>query len=250
MSELKKVYWIWYREVLRFWREKSRIVASLAAPLLWLWIFGSGMRAVTVPGAQDYQAFLFPGIIGMAILFTSIGSGVSVIWDREFGFLKEILVAPVSRSSVVFGKALGGGTAALIQGVILLPLSFLVGVQLPALSYLAYIPLMIIISVGLVSIGLAIAAFVESMESFHMIMSFAMMPMFFLSGALFPLTMAPEWLRWVSYINPLTYGVDVLRWATFSGWQTLIPAHIEIIILIAFAFVMILFCARMFNRKK
>ncbi|MFC1845922.1 ABC transporter permease [Chloroflexota bacterium] len=250
MSELNKVYWIWYREVLRFWREKSRIVASLAAPLLWLLIFGSGMRTIAVPGAQDYQAFLFPGIIGMTILFTSIASGVSVIWDREFGFLKEILVAPVSRSSVVLGKAIGGGTIAVIQGIILLPLSFLVGVHLPPLTYLAYIPLMIIISVGLVSIGLAIAAFVESMESFHMIMSFAMMPMFFLSGALFPLTMAPEWLRWVSYINPLTYGVDILRWATFSGWETLIPAYIEIIILIGFAFIMILLCSRLFNIKK
>jgi len=250
MSEINKVYWIWYREVLRFWREKSRIVASLATPLLWLLIFGSGMRTIAVPGTQDYQAFLFPGIIGMSILFTSIASGVSVIWDREFGFLKEILVAPVSRSSVVLGKALGGGIAALIQGIILLPFSFLVGVHLLPLSYLVYIPLMIVISVGLVSIGLAIAAFVESMEAFHMIMSFAMLPMFFLSGALFPLTMAPEWLRWVSYINPLTYGVDILRWATFSGWETLIPAYIEIIILIGFALGMILFCSRLFNVKK
>ena len=225
-------------------------MASLAAPLLWLLIFGSGMRTIAVSGAQDYRAFLFPGIIGMTILFTSIASGVSVIWDREFGFLKEILVAPVSRSSVVLGKAIGGGTIAVIQGIILLPLSFLVGVYLPPLTYLMYIPLMIIISVGLVSIGLAIAAFVESMESFHMIMSFAMMPMFFLSGALFPLTIAPEWLRWVSYINPLTYGVDILRWATFSGWETLIPAHIEIIILVGFAFIMILICSRLFSIKK
>ena len=250
MNEFNKIYWIWYREVLRFWREKSRIIASLATPLLWLLIFGSGMRAVAVPGAQDYQDFLFPGIIGMTILFSSIASGVSVIWDREFGFLKEILVAPVSRSSVVLGKAIGGGTIAVIQGIILLPFSFLVGVHLPPLTYLTYIPLMIIISVGLVSIGLAIAAFVESMESFHMIMSFVMLPMFFLSGALFPLTMAPEWLRWVSYINPLTYGVDTLRWATFSGWETLIPPVIEIIILVGFASGMILLCSRLFNIKK
>ena len=250
MSELRKVYWIWYREVIKFWREKTRIISSVVTPLLWLLIFGSGMRAVAIPGTDNYQAFLFPGVVGMTLLFTSVASGVSVIWDREFGFLKEILVAPVSRSAMVLGKVLGGGTSALFQGVILLPLSFLVGVQLSPVSVLLFIPVMIITAIGLVSIGLAIAAFVESMEAFNLIMSFAIMPMFLLSGAFFPLNSAPVWLRGLSYINPLTYGVDVLRWATFSGWNSLLPPYVEVIILVVFAVAMIFLCARLFSMKK
>lgn len=250
MSELRKVYWIWYREVIKFWREKTRIISSVVTPLLWLLIFGSGMRAVAIPGTDNYQAFLFPGVVGMTLLFTSVASGVSVIWDREFGFLKEILVAPVSRSAMVLGKVLGGGTSALFQGVILLPLSFLVGVQLSLVSVLLFIPVMIITAIGLVSIGLAIAAFVESMEAFNLIMSFAIMPMFLLSGAFFPLNSAPVWLRVLSYLNPLTYGVDVLRWATFSGWDSLLPPYVEVIILVVFAAAMILLCARLFSMKK
>jgi ABC-2 type transport system permease protein len=250
MIEFRKIYWIWYRDVLRYWREKTRIITSLVTPLLWLLIFGSGMRAVEMPGLGNYQAFLFPGVLGMTLLFTSISAGISVIWDREFGFLKEILVAPVSRSSIVLGKALGGATSALVQGIILLPLSYLVGANLSFLSMLVYIPLMIIIAVGLVSIGLTIAAFVESMESFNMIMSFAIMPMFLLSGAFFPMNAAPQWLRLISYIDPLTYGVDILRWATFSGWETLLPPYIEIIILVVFAVVLIYLCGRLFGRQK
>lgn len=250
MSELRKVYWIWYREVIKFWREKTRIISSVVTPLLWLLIFGSGMRAVAIPGTDNYQAFLFPGVVGMTLLFTSVASGVSVIWDREFGFLKEILVAPVSRSAMVLGKVLGGGTSALFQGVILLPLSFLVGVQLSLVSVLLFIPVMIITAIGLVSIGLTIAAFVESMEAFNLIMSFAIMPMFLLSGAFFPLNSAPVWLRGLSYINPLTYGVDVLRWATFSGWNSLLPPYVEVIILVVFAVAMIFLCARLFSMKK
>ncbi|HEX76128.1 MAG TPA: ABC transporter permease [Dehalococcoidia bacterium] len=250
MSELKKIHGIWHREVIRFWREKSRIISSLITPILWLLIFGTGMRVIEMPGIQNYQSFIFPGIVGMTLLFTSVWSGVSVIWDREFGFLKEILVAPVSRSSLVIGKALGGGTSALLQGFILLPLSPLVGIQLTPCSFLLLVPLMILISVGLVSIGLMIASFMESMEGFNLIMSLVVMPMFFLSGALFPLTSSPDWLKMLSYIDPLTYGVDALRWATFSGANPLLPAYIEILILVAFAVAMISLCSYTFSIKK
>ena len=250
MSEIRKIYWIWYRDVLRFWREKSRIISSLAMPLLWLVIFGSGMRAVPVQGTENFQEFLFPGIVGMSLLFTSIMSGISVIWDREFGFFKEIMVAPVARSSVVIGKALGGSTSALLQGIILLPLSYLIGLHLSWLSILIYLPLMVLIAVGLVSIGLVIASLIDSMEAFNLIMSFVIMPIFFLSGALFPLTSAPGWLRGVSYVNPLTYGVDLLRWASFGSWETILPVHYEIFILVAFAAAMILICSYTFNVKK
>jgi len=204
MSDLRKIYGLWHREVLRYWREKSRILSSLILPLLWLVVFGSGLRGIPVAGGLTYQTYIFPGILGMTLLFTSVFSGVSVIWDREFGFLKEILVAPVSRTTIVLGKALGSGTSALIQGTLLLPLSYLVGVHLPPLSILILIPTMVLISIGLVSVGLLIASLMTSMEGFNFIMSLVIMPMFFTSGALFPLTSAPAWLRYFSYINPMT----------------------------------------------
>ena len=250
MSELKKIYGLWYREVIRYWREKSRIISSLISPLLWLLIFGSGMRGMQLTGTQSYQSFMFPGIVGMTLLFTSVWSGISIIWDREFGFLKEIMVAPISRTSIVIGKALGGGTSALIQGLILLPLAFLVGVHLSPLSVIIIIPIMILISVGMVCIGLLIASLIESMEAFNFIMNLVIMPMFFTSGALFPLTASPQWLRGLSYANPLTYGVDALRWATFGGATTTLPAYTEIIILVLFAIAMILACSYTFNIKK
>ena len=250
MSELKKIYGLWYREVIRYWREKSRIISSLISPLLWLLIFGSGMRGMQLTGTQSYQSFMFPGIVGMTLLFTSVWSGISIIWDREFGFLKEIMVAPISRTSIVIGKALGGGTSALIQGLILLPLAFLVGGHLSPLSVIIIIPIMILISVGMVCIGLLIASLIESMEAFNFIMNLVIMPMFFTSGALFPLTSSPQWLRGLSYANPLTYGVDALRWATFGGATTTLPAYTEIIIIVLFAIAMILACSYTFNIKK
>jgi ABC-2 type transport system permease protein len=250
MSELRKIYGLWHREVLRYWREKSRIFSSLILPVLWLLVFGSGMRGLALSGTQSYQTYIFPGVIGMTLLFTSVFSGISVIWDREFGFFKEIMVAPVSRTSIVIGKALGSGTSALIQGSILLPLSFLVGIHMSPISFAILIPTMIIISIGLVCIGLLIASLITSMEGFNFIMSLVIMPMFFTSGALFPLTSAPKWLRDFSYVNPLTYGVDVLRWGTFSGTSTLLPIYAEFLILVLFAAAMIMVCSYTFSLKK
>jgi ABC-2 type transport system permease protein len=250
MSELRKIYGLWRREVLRYWREKSRIISSFILPLLWLLVFGSGMRGVELAGAQSYQTYIFPGIVAMTLLFTSVWSGISIIWDREFGFFKEIMVAPVSRTSIVIGKALGSGTSALIQGFILLPLSFLVGVHLSPISFLILIPTMVLISIGLVCIGLLIASLITSMEGFNFIMSLVVMPMFFTSGALFPLTSAPDWLRGFSYINPLTYGVDALRWGTFGETSSLLPIYVEFLILVLFATAMIVACSYTFNIRK
>lgn len=250
MSELRKIYGLWYREILRYWREKSRIISSLILPLLWLLVFGAGMRGIELAGVQSYQTYIFPGIVAMTLLFTSVWSGISIIWDREFGFFKEIMVAPVSRTSVVIGKALGGGTSALIQGFILLPLSFLVGVHLSPISFLILIPTMVLISIGLVCIGLLIASMITSMEGFNFIMSLVIMPMFFTSGALFPLDSAPDWLRSFSYANPLTYGVDILRWGTFGEASSSLPIYAEFLILILFATVMITACSYTFNLKK
>jgi len=250
MNELRKIGALWYREVLRYWREKSRIVSSLILPVLWLLVFGSGMRNVQLPGVDNYQTFIFPGILGMTLLFTSVWSGVSIIWDREFGFLKEIMVAPVSRTAIVVGKALGSGTSALVQGFILLPLSMLIGIRLAPQSILLLIPIMILLAVGLVCVGLLIASLMNSMEGFNFIMSLVIMPMFFTSGALFPISAAPGWLQVFSYFNPLTYGVDLLRWATSRGTATALPVYAETIILMGFAAAMIAACSYTFSVKK
>ena len=250
MSELNKIRAIWLREVIRFWREKSRIVSSLIMPLLWLVVFGSGMRSVQLPGVENYQMFIFPGILGMTLLFSSVWSGVSIIWDREFGFLKEIMVAPVSRASIVIGKALGSGTGALIQGFILLPLSLLVVIRLAPLSVLLLIPIMILLAVGLVCVGLLIASLMTSMEGFNFIMSLVIMPMFFTSGALFPMASAPDWLRIAGYFNPMAYGVDLLRWATDSATITTLPVPAEVLLLSGFTAAMVIACTYTFSVKK
>jgi ABC-2 type transport system permease protein len=214
MSEWDAVYTIWLREVKKYFRAKERLVGSLVQPLFWFVIFGIGLgNAIQFQGLNvNYFSFVAPGIICMSLLFVSIFSGVSVIWDREFGFLKEILVAPVSRLSIVIGKALGGATTATIQGVIILILSIALGASIPLHSILILLPAMLLISFGFVSTGLLMASLMDTMEGFQLVMNFIVQPMFFLSGALFPLTSLPEWMKIITYIDPMTYSVEVLRY--------------------------------------
>lgn len=250
MSEWEGIYTIWLRETKRYIRYKSRIVTSVVTPLLWLLVFGTGLGlAVRFSGISGgYKAFIFPGIIGMTLLFTSIWSGVSVILDRQYGFLKEILVAPISRSSIVLGKALGSSTASMIQGTILLALSFLVNVQMTPICFVVSMLAMIIISLGLVGIGLIIASFIDSMEGFNMIMSFVVMPMFFLSGALFPIERLPGWLKIAVYLDPLTYGVDALRYTILR--TSIFPFYQDMIIISIFAVLLILIPAYLFSIRE
>lgn len=250
MGELEGIYTIWRRENIRFLRYKSRIVTSVITPLLWLIVFGTGFGATVRFGGitGGYQAFLFPGIIGMTVLFSSLFSGVSVITDRQYGFLKEMFVAPISRSSIVFGKALGASTTAMIQGTIILLLAFILNIHLTLLTFIATLIIMIIMSLGLVGIGLFISAFMDSMEGFNLIMNFVVMPMFFLSGALFPITGLPEWLKSAVYINPLTYGVDALRYAVLG--ISSIPIYVDMIVIIVFATVMIVSSAYAFTKRE
>jgi ABC-2 type transport system permease protein len=202
-------------------------------------------------GTISYQQFIFPGVVGQTLLFTSMFMGISVIWDREFGFLKEILVSPISRISIFIGKMLGAATDAIIQGSIVFLFSFVVGVRIDALTYLTCLPLMLLITFGLVSVGLALASRMESLESFGVIQTFVNLPLFFLSGALFPLTRVPEWLRWVSNVNPLTYGVDGLRTLIFKAtWTPLYPLHYDILAVAAFDVAMILVGTTFFGRRK
>lgn len=251
MPEIEGIYTIWLRETKRFIRYRSRILTSVVTPLLWLLIFGTGLGSAVRFGGNlpgGYQAFIYPGIIGQTILFTAIFSGVSVIIDRQYGFLKEILVAPITRPSIIFGKAIGISTAAVIQGIILLVLSFVVGVQMTPLVFLASLLLMIPISIGLAGVGLLIASFTDSMEGFNLIMSFVVLPMFLLSGALFPVTGLPTILQGAVYLDPLTYGVDALR-HIILGYGA-IPLYISIAVIILFAVVMVFLSALMFSKRE
>jgi len=252
MSEALGIYTLWLREVKRYTRERTRLISSFIQPLLWLVIFGSGMQfSASGYGDLSYQEFIFPGIVAQTLLFTSMFMGISVIWDREFGFLKEILVSPISRASIFIGKMFGATTDAVIQGSFVFVLSFVVGISVDIQSYLICLPIMILITFGLVSIGLTIASRMESLESFGVIQTFVNLPLFFLSGALFPLTRVPEWLRWISDVNPVTYGVDALRIVILKGaWTPLFPWEYDLLALCVFDAVMILIGTRVFGQRK
>jgi len=253
MTELRGFYTLWLREVKRYLRDRVRIVSSFVTPLLWLVIFGTGVRLqLPIPGL-NYQQYIFPGIIGQTLLFTSMFMGISVLWDREFGFMKEILVAPISRTSVFLGKMIGDSTDAVIQGVIVFVLGLLLGIKLNLFMFLELLPVMLLITFGLVSIGLTLASFMGSLEGFGTIQSFINLPLFFLSGALFPLrgTGIPSWLQIASKLNPLTYGVDTLRSIVLgSAWQPLQPLVYNIAIVCGFDLVMIIIGTWAFTRMK
>ncbi|HET7466181.1 MAG TPA: ABC transporter permease [Candidatus Dormibacteraeota bacterium] len=222
-ASLRAIYIIWYRDILRYWRDRWRLVASLAQPLLFLVVFGSGLSSSLGSGSLfgsrgglSYIQFMYPGIIGMSILFTAIFGAMSIVWDREFGFLKEVLVAPIDRWAVAIGKALGGTTQAMIQGLILLVLAPLVGVKLSVLTILEIIPLAFVLAFGLSAFGVMLASMMKSLQGFQVVMNFLMMPMFFLSGALFPLANLPGWMTVLTRIDPASYGIDPLRRVVLS----------------------------------
>ncbi len=213
MNSLRGVYTIWYRDILRFWHDKMRMIGSITLPLLFLFVFGSGLSArmgFLGPGI-DFTKFMFPGIIGMTVLMSSFMAGVSVVWDREFGFLKEVLVAPISRASVAIGKTLGSATVALLQGVIILLFAPLIGVSISVGTVLALLPLMLLLSVSMGSLGILLATRIRSMEAFQAVMQMLMFPMLFLSGVFFPMQGLPAWMNVLVKINPATYGIAPIR---------------------------------------
>uniref|UniRef100_A0A7C1JN81 Transport permease protein n=1 Tax=Thermomicrobium roseum TaxID=500 RepID=A0A7C1JN81_THERO len=222
MRALIGIFTLWQRDLLRYWRDRTRIAGGLAQPLLFLIIFGAGLSPWmgTLGGATvgpDYLQFLYPGIIGMSVLFSSIFSAVSVVWDREFGFLKELLVAPIPRWAIVIGKALGGSTTSMLQGLLLLLLAPLIGVRLQLGTILLLIPLLFLLAFSLSSIGLVIAARMRSTEGFGLVMNFLVTPLLFLSGALYPLNNLPTWLTVLTRIDPVTYGIDAIRRVVLSS---------------------------------
>ena len=258
MTELRGFYTLWLREVKRYLRDRTRIISSFVQPLLWLVVFGAGIGAALRGGFQiagvDYQTLIFPGIVAQTLLFTSMFMGISVIWDREFGFLKEILVAPISRFSLFMGKMLGDSTDAMIQGVIVFGIALILGISFSFEAFLVCLPLMLLITIGLVSVGLIIASFIGSLESFGAIQSFINLPLFFLSGALFPITgSAPQWLQIAARLNPLTYGVDALKivilGAPYAPFQ-IQPLIVDVALVGVFDIAMIAVGTRAFSRMK
>ena len=213
MNQLRGIYTIWYRDILRFWHDKMRLVGSVTFPLLFLFVFGSGLsaRMGMLGEGFDFTQFIFPGIIGMTVLMSSFMSGISVVWDREFGFLKEVLVAPISRAAVATGKALGSATIASFQGLLILAFAPLVGVSLSIGTVLALVPLMFLLAMSLGSFGVLLATRIRSMEAFQATMQMLMFPMVFLSGAFFPLQDLPAWMNVLVKINPATYGIAPIR---------------------------------------
>lgn len=248
MNELTAVYFMWRRELIRFLRSKSRIAGSLGMPFFFLAILGTGLNGVmNLPaGSGNYLDFITPGILGMVVLFGSIFSGVLVIMDRQFGFLKETLVAPVNRTGIVLGKSLGGATTAVLQGLMMLGLALLLGASVNLSGILLAIAVMALISMAFVSLGIAVGSVMDDMHGFQLIMNFLVMPMFFLSGALFPLSEAPEIVRYISYVDPLTYAVEALRGCL--GTSATMPLFVSIPVLAGFFVITTFAAAYLFGR--
>ena len=221
MSNLRAVYIIWYRDLLRYWRDKTRLIGSFITPFLFLIVFGTGIASSLTgrfgDGDLDYIQFMYPGIIGMVVLFNSMMSGMSIVWDREFGFLKEVLVAPISRTAVAIGKAVGGATIATIQGLVMLVFIPYADVSPSATGIITLVVVMFIFALAVTSMGILIASRLRSMEAFQLVIQLVLFPLFFLSPAMFPSGSLPAWLGVAVKFNPVSYGIDAMRQAVLGA---------------------------------
>jgi len=259
---------VWRRELIRFGRNKTRIITSLVQPILFLFVLGTGLSPI-IGGAAgfDFRTFMFPGVLAMTVLFTSIFSSVSIVWDREFGFLREMLVAPVRRGAIVAGKALGGATVATIQGAIMLLLAGLVHIPYSPVLLLILVAEMALTALTLTAFGVLLASRMQQVETFQVVMQFFVLPMFFLSGAVFPLSRLPKWLAALTKIDPLSYAVDPMRRAifghvrvpaavahalspgmTWNGWR--LPTAVELVLVAALTIVALAVAVTQFSRAE
>ena len=257
-SELRAVRIVWRRELIRFRSDRLRIVTSLVQPLLFLFVLGSGLQQLASANLHgvELKTFIYPGILCIAVVFTAMFSAASVVWDREFGFLREMMVAPVRRSSLVIGKCLGGATVASFQGVILLCLAWAVDVPYSVTLVLGIFALQLLLAFTITAFGVMVAARITQMQSFMGLMQMVVMPMFFISGAMFPVAGLPGWLAFLNRIDPLTYAVDPMRRIVFNhldiseqaratldpgvtwwGWR--VPTALEVAIVAAMGLVML-----------
>ena len=217
-SELRAIKVVWRRELIRFKSDRMRIVTALVQPLLFLFVLGTGLETVAGAGTHgvEFKTFIYPGILCMSVMFTAMFSAASIVWDREFGFLREMMVAPVRRSSIVIGKCLGGATVASFQGVIVLALAGAVGVPYAPALILGAFALQLLLAFSITAFGVMVAVRIKQMQAFMGVMQMIIMPMFFLAGALFPVAGLPAWLNFLNRIDPLTYAVDPMRRLVFN----------------------------------
>lgn len=243
------IYVLWLRELKRFSRSKSRVASTLALPMLFLVGFWVGFRSVELPGIGDdvsYLQFLVPGIVGMTMLFAAAFGGISVIFDRQFGFLKEILVTPVDRVSIALGRIAGSTTTALLQGLLILGIS--VGLGFRPVSWLGFVPafvFMVCIGATFMGMGLVVAARINDFQAFNLVFNFVLFPLLFLSGAIYPVTNFPTPITYVTYLNPLTYGIDGLRGVLVG--TSLFPPLVDLGVIAGFALLFVLLGAYAFE---
>jgi ABC-2 type transport system permease protein len=257
-SEYRAVKIVWTRELIRFRSDRMRIVTSLIQPLLFLFVLGGGLQqlAAASTGGVDLKTFMYPGILCLSVLFTAMFSAASIVWDREFGFLREMMVAPVRRSSIVIGKCLGGATVASLQGVILIALAGFVDVPYDPLLILGIFALQLLLAFSVTAFGVMVAVRIKQMQSFMGVMQMIITPLFFISGVFFPLSNLPGWLAFLNRLDPLTYAVDPMRRLVFNhldiseearntldpgvtwfGWR--VPTALEILVIVALGLVML-----------
>ena len=250
-NEIEAIYVMWLRQIKRFIRFKSRLVAMIVQPLFFLFIFGSGFRNIEIPGLNvPFIYFFAPGIITMAIVFSSMFTGVSVLWDKQFGFLQEVLVAPISRFSIIIGRTLGGATLALLQGTIILIIALTLGTPVPPIGNLILtIIFMIAIAVSAVGFGLILASRMNDFQSFPLIMNLIVMPLIFLSSAFFPVVEDPTLLT-IAHFNPMFYMVDGLRGSLVPTANVVNPPLVNLVIVAAICFVMLSVGSYSFSRSE
>jgi ABC-2 type transport system permease protein len=238
---------LWYREIVRFMRQRSRVTGAILQPLVFWLLLGAGLKAsfkpAGMPAGTNYAQYFYPGVIVLVLLFTAIFATISTVEDRKEGFLQGVLVAPISRATIVLGQALGGTTLALTQGVVFLVLAPLAGIHLSVGAVMVSAAMMAIIAFALTSIGLVIAWRIESTQGFHAIMNLILIPIWMLSGAFFPVEGAPGWLQWTMRLNPLTYAMAALRQGLYLAEPSAIgqTPHFEASVAIAIAFAVFAF---------
>jgi ABC-2 type transport system permease protein len=257
-ADLRGIKVVWQRELIRFWRDRLRIVTSLLQPLIFLFVLGGGLAQIASGGTEgvDLRTFMFPGALAMAVFFTAMFSAASVVWDREYGFLREMLVAPVRRGSIVLGKCIGGATVASFQGLLVMALAPLVHVSYSAVMVLDVLALQLLLAFMMTAFGVMFAVRVKQMQAFMALMQMVVTPLLFISGALFPLSGLPRWLEVLNRLDPLTYAVNPIREAVFRqidlspaahaallpgitwfGWQ--VPIAVQVLVVAVFAVSMV-----------
>jgi len=268
-SELRAIKVVWKRELIRFRRDRLRILTSLVQPFLFLFVLGTGLSTLASAGTHgvNFKTFIYPGVLCMAVMFTAMFSAASIVWDREFGFLREMMVAPVRRSSIVLGKCFGGATVAGFQGLIVIAISPLVGVPYELTLILELLALALLLAFAITAFGVMFAARINQMQSFMALMQMVIMPMFFISGALFSVAALPAWLGVLNRLDPLTYAVEPMRRAIFShidvsaaarkaldpgvtwwGWR--VPTALEAAVIAALGLGMLLIAIWEFSRAE